>query len=244
MQRIVIADESEDFRLILTELLEDRYEVVCCADGAEALDQLRAENTDLIVLDLTMPGLDGMGLLKCIRHEGLASSVIVTGRLFSDYAMEALNSFRVDYAVQKPCSLKSLVERIDELCGNFAEEECTFHPADAVEGILLSLGMNKRRLGFRYVREIVMMAYQNPNLQITKTAYPELAKLHGSTSESVEKAVRAAVHTAWESRNDAVWRRYFPVAPDGQIPRPTNTEFVTSIAAEIADRANRSTQRG
>ena len=244
MQRIVLADESEDFRLILTELLEDRYEVVCCADGAEALDQLRAENTDLIVLDLTMPGLDGMGLLKCIRHEGLASSVIVTGRLFSDYAMEALNSFRVDYAVQKPCSLKSLVERIDELCGNFAEEECTFHPVDAVEGILLSLGMNKRRLGFRYVREIVMMAYQNPDLQITKTAYPEVAKRYGSTLESVEKAVRAAIHAAWDSRKDAAWKRYFSAAPNGQIPRPTNTEFVTCIASEIAARAKQSAKGG
>ena len=88
MQRVILADESEDFRLILSELLEDRYDVVCCADGAQALELLRKEKTDLIVLGLTMPGLDGMGLLKCIRHEGLASSVIVTGRLFSDYAME------------------------------------------------------------------------------------------------------------------------------------------------------------
>ena len=244
MRRMILADESEDFRLALTELLEDRYEVVCCADGAEALEQLRAEKTDLIVLDLTMPGLDGVGLLKIIRHEGLASAVIVTGRLFSDYAVEALNRYKVDYAVQKPCSMKSLVERIHELCGDFAEEECTFHPADAVEGILLSLGMPKRRLGFRYVREIIMMAYQNPDLQITKTAYPEVAKLHGSTLESVEKAVRAAIHAAWDSRNDAAWRRYFPAAPNGQIPRPTNTEFVISIAAEIEARSKQSAKGG
>jgi CheY-like chemotaxis protein len=244
MQRIILADESEDFRLALTELLEDRYEVVCCADGTEALEQLRAEKTDLIVLDLTIPGLDGMGLLKIIRHEGLAAAVIVTGRLFSDYTAEVLNRCRVDYAVQKPCSMKSLAERIDELCGNLAEAECTFVPADAVEGILLSLGMPKHRLGFRYVRELILMTCQNPDLQITKTAYPEVAKRHGSTSESVEKAVRVVIHAAWDSRNDTAWRRYFPVSPKGQIPRPTNAEFVACIASEIAARAMRSAKGG
>ena len=245
MQRILIADESEEFQLALTELLEGRYEVVCCADGNRALEQMRSERMDLVVLDLTIPGLDGMGLLKAIRSEGLSGTVIVTGRLFSDYAMEALSRFQVDYAMQKPCSMTSLMERIDELCGNGAGEEmCTFHPVDAVEGILLSLNMSRRRLGYQYCCDLILMMGRQTDIQITKTAYPEVAKRHNTSEKSVEKTVRAAIHAAWEGRNDSVWSRYFPVAPNGQIPRPTNTEFIISIAAEIAARAKQAAQRG
>lgn len=244
MARIVIADESEEFRQLLIAQLSERYDVASCADGLRALELLRAERTDLVVLDLKLPGLDGLGLLKTIRSEGLAEAVVVTSLLFTDYVVELLTCYRVDYALQKPCSLRSLTERIDELCGDLPEEDtCTFHPADAVEGILLSLNMPMGRLGFRYCRELIQMLYLDPDMQFSKTAYPEVAKCHSTSPDSVEKAVRAAIAVAWENRNDGVWRRYFPMAPNGQIPKPTNSAFIARLAGEIGERAKR-TARG
>ncbi len=64
MRKLLIADCSEDYRTALANALTDHYHVLCCRTGTEALDILRRENPDILVLDLMLPELDGLTLLE------------------------------------------------------------------------------------------------------------------------------------------------------------------------------------
>ena len=228
MQRIIIADDCSDASAALVGILRARYQVENCQNGKSALERLRAEKTDLLIADLMLAELDGLELIKTAQQEQLISAVIVTGRVFSEYVLEALEACNVDYAMKKPCSLTSLAERAEELCSRLNEKNASpEEPLCAVSGILLALGFRTKTKGFRYCRDAILMLAEQPGLQMTKNVYPEVGKPWGAKGQAVEKAVRMAITAAWECRDEKVWQMYFSV-------RPTNTEFLTRIADAVS----------
>lgn len=231
MQKVFIADQSEDFSLILAGALRARFQVETCSDGARALERLRREHPDVLILDLMIPGMPGMDLLKTVRTEGLCPVVMVTSRFFSPYVMDALQRYQVDYAVRKPCPVESLIERLEDMLEVSETVTPTVPDSDSVlTSMLLSLGIPSHRKGFRYCRMGILMCAKDPTLQVTKEVYPTIAKEYGTSNLAVEKAIRAVIDAAWNKRNDSLWRQYFPPAPNGQIPRPTNTQFLFRLA--------------
>lgn len=228
MRRIIIADQSCEFSDLLSGALRSRFLVEVCPRGAQLLALLRKARADVLILDLMLPEADSLQLLGIIHQEDLAESIIVTSLFFSEYLAHRLPQFGVDYAALKPCSVSGLALRVEELCGSAAEEIPDPHCAITV--ILLSLGFRNKMKGFRYIRESLLMLARDPSLQTTKTVYPDVAKRCGATPQAVEKAIRAAILSAWESGDPDIWRLYFPTAPGGQVPRPTNTAFLSRIA--------------
>ena len=235
MQKVFIADQSEDFSLVLTGALQAKYQVAFCLDGAEALAQIRDFRPDVLILDLMLPGLSGMDLLRTVRQEQLCPAVIITSRFISDYVLEALERLRVDYVLRKPCAVQSVLEQVEELCAGLTPSRA--HQPDphcVVSSILLALNVSTHQKGFRYCRQGILMLAQDPGTQVTKVIYPTIAKQYGTSSTAVEKAIRSAIDSAWENRANELWRQYFTSAPNGQIPKPTNTQFLTRIADTIA----------
>lgn len=234
MRRVIIADPSDEFCSILAGTLRSRFLVEVFTDSTQALSRLRETGADLLILDLMLRDPDGMELLKIARQESLASSVMVTSLFYSGYIARSLARYRVDYALTKPCSVSALALHAEELCGCLSDEPEEADPHCAVSGVLLALGFQTHRKGFRLARESILLLLQDPTLQVTKTVYPQVGRRFGINPGAVEKSVRTAIAAAWESRDDRVWRRYFPAAPNGQIPRPTNTEFLTRIADALS----------
>ena len=231
MQKILIADENEDFSLILAGALRSRFWVECCRDGARALERIRTEHPDVLSLDLMIPGMSGMDLLRAVRTEGLCNVVMVTSRFFSDYVMDALQRYQVDYVARKPCTIQSIVDRLEDMLAETGAAVPTVPDSEnLLTSMLLALNMPTHRKGFRYCRMGILMCAKDPGLQVTKEVYPAIAKEFGSTSLAVEKAIRSAVEAAWNNRNDSLWRQYFPPAPNGMIPKPTNTQFLFRLA--------------
>lgn len=78
-QRILIADDSDMNRAILSDMLEEEYEILEACDGAEALACLAQKRTaiDLLLLDIVMPKLDGFGVLEAMKRNGLIEEVPV-----------------------------------------------------------------------------------------------------------------------------------------------------------------------
>ncbi len=240
MQKVFIADHNEDFSLILAGALRSRFLVETCPDGARALERLRAEHPDVLILDLMIPGVSGMELLKYVRTEQLCSIVIVASQFFSTYLLDALQRYQVDYAARKPCSIQSIVDRLDDmLSDDSAPVPTTPDPQDAVTSMLLALNMPTHRKGFRYCRLGILMCAQDPTLQVTKAVYPTIGKQFSTSKLAVEKAIRSVIETAWENRSDSIWRQYFPPAPNGQIPKPTNTQFLFRLADTLEMGQNR-----
>ena len=109
---------EDDLNLVdaLSRMLVARgFQVVCCADGLEALMMLRQRQFDAALLDLTLPGLDGLEVLQRLRDEGSRLPVLVmTARTAVEDRVLGLNSGADDY-LSKPFDVEELVARLKAL---------------------------------------------------------------------------------------------------------------------------------
>lgn len=231
MQKILIADNCEDFSLVLSGGLRARFRVETCGDGARALELLRSFRPDVLIMDPMLPNVHGMDILRILKDEELCSAVIIAGRFLSDYVLESLRRYPVAYVTLKPCSIQAIIDRVEDLCAGMAPAQVQQpDPHCAVSSILLALGMSTHKKGFRYCRMGVLMLAEDPSRQVTKEIYPVIAREFGTSSTAVEKAIRSAIDSAWSQRSNELWRQYFTPASSGQVPRPTNTEFLSRLA--------------
>ena len=115
MRLLIVEDEKQMCDTVARSLYAAGYEVDTCYDGAEALECILAENYDLIVLDLNLPGMDGMDLLKELRKENEETKVLIlSARGQIADKVEGLDAGANDY-MEKPFHLQELEARIRSL---------------------------------------------------------------------------------------------------------------------------------
>ena len=115
MRLLIVEDEKELCDTISKSLYESGYEVDTCYDGDEALDYILTEEYDLIVLDLNLPGMDGMDILKELRKENEETKVLIlSARSQIIDKVEGLDAGANDY-MEKPFHLQELEARIRSL---------------------------------------------------------------------------------------------------------------------------------
>ncbi len=234
MVKILIADNSEDFRVALAGALRSRYAVESCGDGLQTLSRLQSDPPDILVLDLMLPEVEGLTVLKQAAEAGICPTVLVTSRLFTDYVTDALQRYQVAWAVQKPCQIQALVERIQDIAQQMDTSQIRPPvPRSVITTALLAMNFSTRHRGFAYIRESVLMLASDPGQQLTKEVYPTVGKAHGSNGDAVERAIRHAISSAWQQADTGSWREYFPCTPNGQVPKPTNAAFLTRLADMI-----------
>ncbi|MFH0945763.1 MAG: response regulator [Planctomycetota bacterium] len=111
--RILLVDDEAEFLEILTERLETRgVEVSTASDAAQALKAVEESDFDAIVLDLRMPGMDGLEALQAFRKKCPETQVILlTGHATVEKGVEAMKSGAMD-VVEKPADIQVLLEKI------------------------------------------------------------------------------------------------------------------------------------
>ncbi len=114
--RIMIVDDDQNIRWVLKYRLEkEGYHVLLAEDGMDALEKVKAENPDLIILDLTMPRMDGFGFLEQIRGNGGRTSsipvIVLTAYGFDSNRAKSLELGATEF-VTKPFSPRQLVAEI------------------------------------------------------------------------------------------------------------------------------------
>ena len=116
--RILVVDDEPHIRRVLDAMLgKEGFEVVLAEDGAEGLREIAAGNVDLVILDLLMPGANGLEVLAKIRTDpdkGTTPVIILTAK-GQDTDREAAFAGGADDFVTKPFSPKKLVARIREI---------------------------------------------------------------------------------------------------------------------------------
>ena len=231
MHKVLIADASEDWREQLERMLNGEYQVQASGDGDRVLEMIPEFQPDVLVLDLMLQGTDGLRVVKVLHDSGSLPRIIVTGRYFSNFITGALERYQVDSIMLKPCSLRSVAERVGELLAEQtgAVPICQ-DPFDYITALLVRLNAPASQQGFRLLRRGIQLLMDNPNQQLTKHLYHDLAKEFSTSATNVEKALRTTVTTAWNRRRDEVWRVYFPPAPTGQIPKPTAGQFLIRLS--------------
>ena len=113
--KVLLVDDEVDFLKILAERLEVRgLKVITATSGEDALTNTEKEEYDLIVLDLSMPGIDGLETLKRIKtRQPDAEIIILTGQGSVRTGIEAMKLGAEDF-LQKPVDISELMDKISE----------------------------------------------------------------------------------------------------------------------------------
>ena len=121
--KILLVDDEVVFTGNMSKLLTTRgYRVIAVNSGDSAIQALEKEDFDVVVLDLKMPGMDGITTLKEIKKLGLfTETLILTGHGSIDTALEAIKLGAYEY-LTKPCEIDELVDKIEGAWGKKDDE--------------------------------------------------------------------------------------------------------------------------
>ena len=113
--KMMLVDDEERFLSTTKKLISRKgYDVVTASSGAEALEELGSSNIHVVILDVKMPGMDGMETLKAIKKKyPLVEVIMLTGHGTVESAVDGLKSGATDY-LMKPTDVNELIKKAEE----------------------------------------------------------------------------------------------------------------------------------
>lgn len=255
--KILIADDNRDFCIILNEYLtaQPDFEVVGVAkDGLEVVDLIENKFPDVVVLDIIMPHLDGLGVLERLNSMKLDKipKVIVLSAVGQDKITQKALTLGAEYYVVKPFDMEIFAKRIRECFGitdNESERKNYIQPLgisaplsatpreleSSITNIIHEIGVPAHIKGYVYLREAITMVVNNMELlsAITKELYPSISRKFNTTPSRVERAIRHAIEVAWGRGRVDVINNLFGYTIHNVKGKPTNSEFIAMIADKL-----------
>lgn len=244
MSKIMLVDDNEVIIDLYERTLKEvaGMEIIAKAkDGEEAIKILEnnVENIDLIILDIVMPKKDGIDVLKFMKDNNINKKIIVVTSCNSEITIRSVTELGASYYMLKPVDMNALVEKIKEL-NKENKVNLGFNIDDKnlqvnVTHILHELGVPSHIKGYHYLREGIKLIYNNPELigGITKELYPSIAKKFASTDTRVERSIRHAIEVSWNRGNWDLMQDLFGYSVDIDKAKPTNSEFIVTIADKL-----------
>ena len=221
--KLLIADGTGEYGAALKQLLQSEYQITLCHDGIQALNLLRDQKPDILVLDLILPELDGISLLHSPVVRELHPRVLALSSFVNPYITDALEQLAVSYLIRIPCSPRAVCEQIRALTQY--TPACTVSPVSrAIADYMTGLGFSSMHIGASLIRDAILIQYERPGAAITKHIYPELARKYRLKPTQVERDMRNAIERAWDASHPG-WQTHFPGST-----RPSNGVFLTRIA--------------
>jgi two-component system response regulator (stage 0 sporulation protein A) len=245
--RVLLADDNVEITSLMAEHLSGREDVElvgCASDGMQALNMLREEACDVLVMDLIMPTLDGFAVLSMLDTLPNRPRVIVLTALGrGDFITRAMQ-LGADYYMLKPFACDELYRKIIEISALPAQKSALAVPPapaqpksldEEISSLFLAVGIPAHIKGYQYLREAVRMVVDDPDVinRITKELYPGIARKFATSASKVERAIRHAIEVAWNrGRVDAI-NSSFGCRVFSRDDKPTNGEFIALIADKM-----------
>ena len=251
--RILIADPNQDFSRQLSELIQaegDMEVVGRAADGAEALSLAAELRPDMLLLELVLPKLDGLEVLRRLPESGFFGHTIVLSGFINSKVISDCSLCGADYFMPKPCDTAALFCRVRELCRNeisplpsmgvdcrenLAAQRDDVELEAVVTDIIHEVGVPAHIKGYQYLREAIILTIKDMDMinAVTKVLYPEVAKRFNTTPSRVERAIRHAIEVAWDRGDIEVLQKFFGYTVSNIKGKPTNSEFIAMIADSL-----------
>jgi DNA-binding response OmpR family regulator len=119
---LAVDDESSILRIIELQLVSEGFEVETASTGEEAVEKLTATDPDIVVLDVVMPGMDGLQVLAWIRKVSTVPVILLTGQVQDRQKISGLNRGADDY-VTKPFNPEELAARVRAVLRSTMQEQ-------------------------------------------------------------------------------------------------------------------------
>lgn len=122
--RLLLVDDEEMYLEYLSKrLINQQYDVTKCLSGEEALERIRDFDFDVVILDVLLPGMDGIETLREIsKISPLTEVIMLTGHASLESGLEGMKLGAFDY-LRKPCDTEELIAKINQACERKAEQE-------------------------------------------------------------------------------------------------------------------------
>lgn len=257
--KVLLVDDNQNFIELLRDRIEfsDTFEVIGEANnGEKALELILALRPDLVILDMIMPMLDGLGVLERFNQSGVKDyypKIIILSAIGQDSLTSQAINLGAKYYMVKPIDFDLLIERLEHIIqeesGGVAGGVAISTPIAQAEDfavqrmiteVLQMLGVPPHIKGFVYLRDAVAMVYEDEShlMRITKTLYPGIAVRHDSTSQRVERSIRNAVELTFQRGSKEMFAHFFNLSQPLSDGRITNGEFIAYIAHHVRNEIN------
>ncbi len=245
---LVIADDNQEFAAILNAFLskDPSFRILGIAhDGESALKLINQYKPDVIVLDIIMPYLDGIGVLERVRNifNGYKPKVIMFSAVGQDHYISQAIKLGADYYFMKPFDMTQLTRKINELSLSKESHDESKNKSflrqrnNLIDEILHEMGINERLKGFVYIKDAISIVIEDPSLKrkYTTELYPFIAKSHDTKPKNVERSIRNCIDIAYKC---------MPIVTDESIEnqnaeRPvklSNSKFIENVLQRYNER--------
>lgn len=247
--KLLIADDNKEFCDILQEYFSDQEDIELIGiayNGVEALKMIEEEEPNVVVLDIIMPHLDGIGVLEKLNDVDVRPKVIMLTAFGQESMTQKAVQLGADYYLLKPFDIDVLSNRIRQL-GNVFVPVQTVRTATVqqvnkvknleveVTNIIHQMGVPAHIKGYQYLRDAILLVINEVNLlgAVTKELYPMIAEKYATTPSRVERAIRHAIELAWDRGNVDMMNKFFGYTINLDRGKPTNSEFIAMVADKL-----------
>jgi two-component system response regulator (stage 0 sporulation protein A) len=216
----------------------------------EVINVLQKEEVEVLILDLIMPYMDGIGVLEKINSMNLEKRprVIILTAFGQENITQKAVQLGVDYYILKPFDLDVLGDRVRQVVrDNKGEDSPVSIPPTAmparnsrnleveVTRVIHEIGVPAHVKGYQYLRDAIMLVVDEINYlgAVTKELYPTIAQKYDTTPSRVERAIRHAIELAWDRGDVDKINKVFGYTISGEKGKPTNSEFIAIIADRL-----------
>lgn len=256
MEKISVAlvDDNKELVQLMNDFFvqEEDIEVIGNAyNGKECLEMLEEIEPDVLVLDIIMPHIDGLGVLQNIQQleNEHKPHVIMLTAFGQEEVMRKAMDLGASYFILKPFDLSNLSDQIRQVRGVYAntqplinnesknnsKQKVKRNLESEITSIIHEIGVPAHIKGYMYLREAITMVYNDIELlgSITKVLYPDIAKAFNTTASRVERAIRHAIEVAWSRGNIDSIVALFGYTINISKAKPTNSEFIAMVADRL-----------
>ena len=242
---LLVVDDNRSLVEMIKEYFNDNAEIKItheAYDGSEAIRLLdsKAEEVDIVLLDLIMPNKDGICVLEHMQKKNINKKTIVLTSYNTQEMIRKVSELGVSYFMLKPFELKDLEKRIKEVSTGvkYGGESIDLYHNNlqvSITKTLHELGVPSHIKGYQYIREGISIVYERPEIVggITKELYPEISKKFNTTVSRVERAIRHAIEISWNRGNWQLMEDIFGHSVDIDKAKPTNSEFIVTVADKL-----------
>jgi len=251
--RVLVADDNREFCSILKDYFTNEvdFEIVdVCSNGMEVLDVLGKKDVEVLILDLIMPYMDGIGVLEKIAELNLEPrpKIIILTAFGQENITQKAEKLGADYYILKPFNLQVLGDRVRQVARDIRPSmdkrgsSSVVMPMPVpknleleVTRIIHEIGVPAHVKGYQYLRSAIMLVTEEINYlgAVTKELYPTIAKKYDTTPSRVERAIRHAIELAWDRGDIDRINKFFGYTINGEKGKPTNSEFIAIIADKL-----------
>jgi two-component system response regulator (stage 0 sporulation protein A) len=244
--RVLVADSNSEFRSQCVQSLrrQDIEVVAEAADGQEAFSKMARTKPNVVISDLYLGKIDGVGLIRTAKKQLPEDfpSFIMLASFASQNLFEECCEAGAAYCMLKPLDFVALADRIRRLADKGRKRGSAKVPGREesdleaqVTKIIHQIGVPAHIKGYQYLRTAILLTIRDSDVinSVTKILYPTVAKKYQTTTSRVERAIRHAIEVAWDRGDVETLNSYFGYTIQNDRGKPTNSEFIAMIADNL-----------